>query len=314
MKIAVIGTGAVGGYFGGRLALSGQEVIFIARGDNLCALQTQGLKVDSLAGDFHLTAVQATDDPARVGMVDVVLVGVKAWQVPEAAMEMRPLFGEGTCALPLQNGIDAPAQLAAVLGKNAVLGGMCQIASQLVSPGYIRHTGIEPYIAFAELDNQPSERVLHLKAVFEQAGVKADIPADIQVAMWNKLIFICTIGGMGAVTGAPLGVWRSLPETRLMMKQLLQEIVAVGKRHKVHLDDDVADKILARIDGLPASTTPSMQRDIQEGRPSELGTQIGAVVRLALEAGVPAPVNNMIYSSLLPKELKTRGELEFKDV
>ena len=311
MKIAVFGSGAVGGYFGGRLALSGQEVIFIARGDNLRALQTQGLKVDSLAGNFYLPAVQATDDPARVGVVDAVLVGVKAWQVPEAAMEMRPLFGDGTCALPLQNGIDAPAQLAAVLGKKAVLGGMCQIASQLVSPGYIRHTGIEPYIAFAELDNQTSERVLLLKAVFEQAAVKAEIPADIQVAMWNKLIFICTIGGMGAVTGAPLGVWRALPETRLMMKQLLQEIVAIGKRHKVHLDDDLADKILARIDGLPASTTPSMQRDIQEGRPSELGTQIGAVVRLALEAGVPAPVNNMIYSSLLPKELKARGELEF---
>lgn len=311
MKIAVFGTGAVGGYFGGRLALSGQEVVFIARGENLRALQFQGLKVDSLAGDFHLSTVQAMDDPARVGVVDVVLVGVKAWQVPEAAMEMKPIFGEETCALPLQNGIDAPVQLAAVLGKKAVLGGMCQIASQLVSPGLIRHTGIEPYIAFAELDNQPSERVLRLKTVFEQAGVKAEIPADIQVAMWNKLIFICTIGGMGAITGAPLGVWRGLPETRQMMKQLLQEIVAVGKRHKVHLDDDVADKVLARIDGLPASTTPSMQRDILEGRPSELGTQIGAVVRLALEAGVAVPVSTMIFSSLLPRELKARGELEF---
>lgn len=311
MKVAVFGTGAVGGYFGGRLALSGNDVVFIARGENLHALRTQGLKVDSTAGDFQLSAVQATDDPARVGMVDVVLVGVKAWQVPEAVMDMKPLFGEGTCALPLQNGIDAPTQLAAVLGKKAVLGGMCQIASQLVLPGYIRHTGIEPYIAFAELDNQPSERVLHLKAVFEQAGFKVEIPTDIQVAMWTKLIFICTIGGIGAVTGAPLGVWRALPETRLMMKQLLQEIVAVGKRHKVHLDGDVADKILARIDGLPESITPSMQRDIQEGQPSELGSQIGAVVRLALEVGVPAPVNNMIYASLLPKELKARGELDF---
>jgi 2-dehydropantoate 2-reductase len=311
MRIAVFGTGAVGGYFGGRLALSGQEVVFIARGDHLRALQTQGLRVDSLAGDFIVNPVQATDDPSRVGVVDIVLVGVKAWQVPEAALAMRVLVGKGTCIVPLQNGVDAPAQIAAVLGKQAVLGGLCRIASQLAGPGYIRHTGIEPYIAFGELNNQHSDRVLQLKAAFEQAGVRVDVPDNIQSAMWEKFIFIASISGIGAITGAPVGIFRQLPETRQMLKQVLQEIAAVSKGHKVHLEEAVADRILAMIDEMPAGTMASMQRDILEGRPSELGSQTGAVVRLGLESGVATPTNNMIYASLIPKELKARAELEY---
>ena len=311
MRVAVFGSGAVGGYFGGRLALSGQEVVFIARGDHLRALQTQGLRVDSLAGDFIINPVQATDDPSRVGVVDVLLVGVKAWQVPEAALAMRVLVGKGTCIVPLQNGVDAPAQIAAVLGKQAILGGLCRIASQLAGPGYIRHTGIEPYIAFGELDNQCSERVLRLKEAFERAGVRAEIPNDIQAAMWEKFIFIASISGIGAISGAPVGVFRELPETRQMLKQVLQEIAAVSKGHKVHLEEAVAERMLAMIDGMPAGTMASMQRDILEGRPSELGSQTGAVVRLGLESGVATPTNNMIYASLIPKELKARGELEY---
>jgi 2-dehydropantoate 2-reductase len=311
MRIAIFGTGAVGGYFGGRLALSGHELVFIARGEHLRAMQSQGLRVDSPGGDFNINPVQATDDPSRVGVVDVVLVGVKAWQIPEAALAMRPLIGEGTCVVPLQNGVDAPAQLAAALGKQVVLGGLCRIASQLVSPGYIRHSGIDPYIIFGELDNRPSERVLGLKAVFERAGVRVDVPKDIQAAMWEKFIFIASISGIGALTGAPVDVFRALPETRQMLKQVLREIVAVAQGHKIHLDDALAGRVLAMIDALPVGTVPSMQRDILEGRPSELGSQTGAVVRLGLEAGVPTPMNHMIYSSLLPRELRARGELEF---
>jgi 2-dehydropantoate 2-reductase len=311
MRVAVFGSGAVGGYFGGRLASSGQEVVFIARGDHLHAMRSQGLRVDSLAGDFIINPVQATDDPSRVGVVDVLLVGVKAWQIPEAALAIRPLVGEGTCVVPLQNGVDAPAQIAAVLGKKVVLGGLCRIASHLAAPGYIRHTGIEPYIAFGELDNQRSERVLQLKEAFERAGVRVEIPNDIQAAMWEKFIFIASISGIGAISAAPVGIFRQLPETRQMLKQVLQEIAAVSKGHKIHLEDSVADRILAMIDGMPPATMASMQRDILEGRPSELGSQTGAVVRMGLEAGVPTPTNSMIYASLLPKELKARGELHY---
>jgi 2-dehydropantoate 2-reductase len=311
MRIAVYGTGAVGGYFGGRLAERGQEVVFIARGEHLHTLQTKGLKVESIKGNFTLHPVQASNDPAQVGKVEVVLLGIKAWQVPEAALAMRPLIGENTFVVPLQNGVDAPSQIAAVLGKKAVVGGLCRIASQLVSPGYIRHTGIEPQIAFGELDNLPSDRTTRLRTAFEKAGVKAEIPGDIQAAMWEKFIFIACISGVGAVTGAPVGVTRNLPETRQMMKQVLLEIVAVARGRQIKLDEDIADKVLAVIDGLPESTLASMQRDILDGRPSELGSQNGAIVRLGLEAGVPTPANTFIYHSLLPKELRARGELRF---
>lgn len=311
MRIAIYGSGAVGGYFGGRLAESGQEVVFIARGEHLQALRSQGLRIDSVKGDFIVHPVHATDDPAQAGVVEVVLLGVKAWQVPEAALAARPLVGEDTFIVPLQNGVDAPSQLAAVLGKRAVVGGLCRIASQLTSPGYIRHTGIEPYIAFGELDNQPSERTQRLKTAFEGAGVRAEIPADIQAAMWEKFIFIACLSGVGAVTGAPIGVTRGLHETRQLMKQVLLEIVAVARGQHIQLPEDITDKVLEVIDGLPEGTLASMQRDILEGRPSELGSQTGAIVRLGLEAGVPTPSNTFIYNCLLPKELRARGELKF---
>jgi 2-dehydropantoate 2-reductase len=208
MRIAVFGAGAVGGYFGGRLAESGQDVVFIARGAHLRAMQSEGLRVDSINGDFTVYPVQASDDPPRVGEVEAVLLGVKAWQVPEAALAVRPLIGQDTFVVPLQNGVDAPSQIAAVLGKGAVLGGLCRIASHVAGPGYIRHTGIEPAIAFGELDNRPSDRAERLKTAFEKAGVRADIPVDIQAAIWEKFIFIASISGLGAVTGAPVGVTR----------------------------------------------------------------------------------------------------------
>jgi 2-dehydropantoate 2-reductase len=311
MRIAVFGAGAVGGYFGGRLAESGQDVVFIARGAHLRAMQSEGLRVDSINGDFTVYPVQAFDDPTRVGEVEAVLLGVKAWQVPEAALAVRPLIGQDTFVVPLQNGVDAPSQIAAVLGKGAVLGGLCRIASHVVGPGYIRHTGIEPAIAFGELDNRPSDRAERLKTAFEKAGVRADIPVDIQAAIWEKFIFIASISGLGAVTGAPVGVTRWLPETRQMLKQVIQEIVAVSRGRQIKLDEHVTDKVLAIIDQLAEETMASMQRDILEGRPSELGSQNGAVVRLGLEGGIPTPANTYIYNSLLPKELRARGELRF---
>jgi 2-dehydropantoate 2-reductase len=311
MRIAVFGAGAVGGYFGGRLAESGQEVIFIARGAHLHAMQSEGLRVDSINGDFTVYPVETSDDPARVGEVEAVLLGVKAWQVPEAALAMRPLLGQDTFVVPLQNGVDAPSQIAAVLGKGAVFGGLCRLASQVAGPGYIRHTGIEPTIAFGELDNRPSDRAFRLKTAFDKAGVRADIPADIQAAIWEKFIFIASISGLGAVTGAPIGVTRRLPETRQMLKLVIQEIVAVSQGRQIKLDEGVTDIVLAIIDKLPEETMASMQRDILEGRPSELGSQNGAVVRLGLEGGIPTPANTFIYNSLLPKELRARGELRF---
>jgi len=311
MRIAVFGAGGVGGYFGGRLAQAGQEVIFIARGVHLEAMRRRGLRVDSLKGDFILPSVQATDDPAQVGEVEAVLVAVKAWQVPQAARAMPPLVGERTCVLPLENGVEAPEQLAEALGAPRVLGGLCHISSYIAAPGHIKHVGIEPHVALGELDGRRSERAEQLRLTFEQAGVWAEVPADIQAAMWEKFLFIAAISGVGAVTRAPAGVMRQVPGIRSLLEAAMQEIYALARARGVKLADDIVARTLAFVDGLPPGVTASMQRDILEGRPSELASQNGAVVRMGAQAGAPTPVNAYLYHSLLPQEMRARGELEF---
>ncbi|MDI6696523.1 MAG: 2-dehydropantoate 2-reductase [Anaerolineales bacterium] len=311
MRIAVFGTGGVGGYFGGRLAQAGEEVIFIARGEHLRAMQANGLRVDSIEGDFVIQPVQATDDTSRVGKVDIILVAVKAWQVMEAAPVMKPMLGEETGVIWLGNGVDAPAQLAAELGAEHVLGGLTQISAVIAAPGHIRHVGIEPLIAFGEMDGRPSQRVDALRQAFERAGVKVVTPADIQAAMWEKFVFIASISGVGAVTRAPAGVLRSVPETRQMLQRAIAEVTQVARARKINLPEDIIAKTLAFIDGMAPGVLASMQRSIMEGRPSELGAQNGAVVRMGLEVGVPTPVHEFIYASLLPQELKARGEIQF---
>ena len=311
MRIAVFGTGAVGGYFGARLAQAGAEVAFIARGEQLRALQDRGLRVDSPKGDFVLRPVQTTDDPAQVGVVDAVLVGVKAWQVTEAAQAMRPLVGPETFVVPLQNGVEAPDQLAAVLGAEHVLGGLCRVVSSVVEPGYIRHVGLEPYVAFGELDNHTTERAERLRQAFVRAGVAVEIPPDIQAALWEKFLFIASFSGVGAVTRAPAGVLRSMPETRRMLEQAMREVLAVARAREIALPEEVIRRTVALVDSLPAGGTASMQRDIMAGRPSELETQNGAVVRLGQEAGVATPLHTFIYHSLLPLELQARGRVQF---
>jgi 2-dehydropantoate 2-reductase len=272
---------------------------------------THGLRVDSIKGDFLVKPVDVTDDLGKAGKVNVVLVGVKAWQVPEAAEAMRPVLGPETFVLPLQNGLEAPGQLAAALGNQRVLGGLCGLFCYVVGPGHIRHGGTEPFVKFGELDNRPSDRVKRLQQVFMRAGVNAEIPPDIQVALWMKFLFITVWSGVGAVTHAPVGIWRSLPETRQMAEQGLNEIMAVARARGIVLPGDAMRKTMAMFDGLSPQSTSSMQRDVLEGRPSELEAQIGAVVRQGQEVGVATPLHTFIYNSLLPLELRARGQLQF---
>jgi 2-dehydropantoate 2-reductase len=310
MRVAVFGVGGVGGYFGGRLAQAGAEVHFIARGAHLLAMRDYGLQIESPKGDLTIKPINATDDPARVGPVDVVLLGVKTWQVPDAARAMLPLIGPETAVVPLLNGIEAPDQLVPVIGAEHTLGGLCKIIAAIESPGHIRHSGIEPSVAFGELDNRLSPRVVALRKLFAQSGVIVEEPADIQVAMWMKFLLICTWSGLGSITRAPIGVWRSLPETRALAERSLAEIAVVARARGVQLPPDAAERTLAFIDSVPPAGTASMQRDIAEGRPSELEAQNGAVVRLATAAGVATPLHSFIYTCLLPQERKARGELE----
>jgi 2-dehydropantoate 2-reductase len=306
MRLAVVGVGGVGGYFGGRLAQAGEEVALIARGAHLRAIQEHGLRVESIAGDFVAQPAVATDDPAAVGPVEFVLVAVKSWQLAEAAEAIRPLLGPDTGVVPLLNGVEAPEQLAAALGPGHVLGGLCRIGAQIAAPGLIRHTAITPSVIFGELDDRASPRAEALQAAFARAGVDAPIARDIRRAMWEKFLLITT-WGIGALTRAPIGEWRSLPETRAMAEAAMREVVAVAQAHGVALPEAIVARTLGFLDQLPPEGTSSMQRDIMEGRPSELEAQNGAVVRLGRAAGVPVPTHTFIYASLLPQERQARG-------
>jgi 2-dehydropantoate 2-reductase len=311
MRIAVFGAGSVGGYFGGRLALSGEDdVVFIARGAHLQAMRTQGLRVESPKGDFTVPSVQATDDPTQVGPVDVVLVAVKAWQVPEAAQAMRPMLSPGTCVVPLQNGLEAPAQVAAVLDPQHVLAGTCVISSTVAAPGCIRHLGLEPSITFGDLDNRLDPRAERLREAFLRAEVTAIIPADIQVAIWEKFMAI-RFGPVGAVARAPAGVLRSVPETRRLVEQAGVETLTVARARGIDLAEDSPAKMMAALDTIAPGIIASLQRDVEAGRPSELDALTGALVRLGAEVGVSTPLHAFIYHTLLPQELRARGQLQF---
>src|SRR3954471_20824639 len=278
MRIAVIGAGGVGGYFGGKLADGGADVVFIVRGATLYAMRTRGLRVDSIKGDFVVEHPNATDDPASAGKADAIFVTVKTWQIAEAAEQIKPMIGEETMVIPLENGIDAPEQLAAIVGREHVLGGLCGIVSFIAAPGHIKHAGADPFVMFGELDNRRSPRVERLRDECLRAGVQADIPSSIDHALWSKFVFIAVMSGIGAAARVPIGVWRTMPETRDLATRAIREIVDVAQARGVDLGGDAAvERTLARFDGLTADATSSLQRDIMEGKPSELDAQLGAV-------------------------------------
>lgn len=307
MRILVFGTGGVGGYFGGRLAHGGEDVTFIARGEHLRAIRSSGLKVDCPTGDFVVFPAKATDDVREVGEVDLIIVAVKAWQVPEVARAMKPLVGPNTTVLPMQNGVDAVPQLVAELGSSNVIGGLCRIISFVVAPGHIRHAGLRPSIIIGELDNRRTDRINKIEQMFKRAGLEITIAADIQVALWTKFLFIASFSGVGSIANAPAGVLRTDPKWRMQMVKAMEEIYALAHAHGIQLPPDSVEKVMASVDGLAEDATSSMQRDIIAGKPSELESQNGAVVRLAREVGVEVPTHELIYLTLRPLEEKARA-------
>lgn len=298
----------MGGYFGGRLAHAGEDVTFIARGEHLRAIKAKGLRVDGLDENFVVFPAKTTDDVTEVGEVDLVIVGVKAWQVPEAARVMKPMVGPATTVLPLQNGVEAVAQLVNELGPDRVVGGLCRIVSFVVGPGHIRHAGFTPSIIIGELDNQQSERVTRIEQIFKHAGVQISIAPDIQVALWTKFLFIASFSGVGAIANAPAGVLRSDPKWREQIIAAMKEIYLLAHARGIELPENSIDNAMAGIEALPEDATSSMQRDIAAGKPSELESQNGAVVRLARETGVAVPTHASIYEMLKPFEEKARDK------
>lgn len=271
-------------------------------------MREAGLRVDSIGGDFEVKPVAASESPQSIKAVDCVILAVKAWQLNEAIDSMRPLIGEETVILPLMNGIEHIDLLTEAFGKKHILGGLCRISSFLAGPGHITHVGLKPFISFGELDNTKSGRVQEFQAIFSALdGIDVDVPPDIHVAMWEKFIFICSTSGVGAVTRQPMGVFRSVPESRAMLESAVREAVELGREKGVPLPGDLFETLMKRIEGLPAGMVASMQKDVMEGRPSELDAQTGAVVRMGRALGLPTPTHEFIYASLLPMELNARA-------
>jgi 2-dehydropantoate 2-reductase len=309
MKFAILGTGGVGGYFGGRLAQAGKDVTFIARGKNLETLQTSGLRVDSIQGNFLLERVQVTDSPESLHGVDVILLATKAWQLDSVIESIKAMAGERTTILPLLNGMEHIDILRAEFGER-VLGGLCRISSFLIAPAHINHVAIIPYIAFNEWGANGSPRVTALLDVFSKIkDIIVETPANIELAMWEKYLLICAFSGVGAVTRAPIGVIRSIPESRAMFRRALEEVVLVANSRGVDLMEKSVQSVMDRIDQTQPDMLASMQKDIMEGRPSELESQTGALIRMAHAADVFVPTHEFIYASLLPLENKARGLL-----
>ena len=301
MRIVVFGTGGVGGYFGGRLARAGEDVTFIARGEHLRAIRANGLKIDSTDGDFVIYPARVTDDVNEASETDLVILGVKAWQVPDAARAIKPLVGSTTTVLPLQNGVEAVPQLVGELGQDNVIGGLCRIVSFVVEPGHIRHAGFTPSIIIGELDNQSTDRIRKIEEVFKHAGLEITVARDIQVALWTKFLFIASFSGVGAMANAPAGVVRRDPKWRTQILKAMEEIYALAHARGINLPPDSIDKVMASVDALPEDATSSMQRDIAAGKPSELESQNGAVVRMARETGIEVPTHTLIYETLVSR-------------
>ncbi len=308
MKIVVVGCGGVGGYFGGRLAQNGMDVTFLARGKQLKQLQRDGLEVISIKGDFKVKPVQVAGNLQEVGIADLVLIAVKTWQLDSLMSDLKSLIGPKTLFIPLQNGVETPKILARELGTEHVVGGYCRIISSTTQTGVIRHLGAEPSIFFGRLDGQADDRLSWLKQQFSAAGVTCELSKDIVADMWRKFLFVVPVGGLGAITRQPFGIFREVPESRALLQEAMEEILTLARRLGIALDEQMVTETMAFVDSLPHASTSSLQRDLEQQQPSELEDWSGAVVRMAREQGMDAPVHRAIYAALLPSEILARKQ------
>ncbi len=306
MNIVIIGAGGVGGYFGGKLAKAGFDVTFIARGKHLEAIKNKGLHVKSIQGDFTVHP-KVTDNFKDIKQPDLIILGVKSWQVLGVAEQLKPIIGPETMVLPLQNGADNADKLRIVLPKENVLAGLCKIVSKVEEPGVINHFSFEPEIVFGEYDNTKSERLQNIKSVFDQAGFKNTLSEDIHLDIWKKFLFIGVISGIGALTRAVFGVMREHEGIRKIIYDTAKEMVAIANAKGVGLTSQHIEMIIKVIDSLDYNTTASMQRDMMEGKPSELENFNGYIVKQGKELGIETPTNAFVYHCLMPQEIKARS-------
>jgi len=295
MKIAMMGSGGVGGFFGGRLAHAGYDVSFIARGAHLAALRERGLIIESEAhGDIRIPKVRATDDPASLGTVDLVILSVKLWDTEAAIRQMKPLIKPGTGVLSLQNGVIKDDILRRELGDAPVMGGVCYVGTTIARPGVILQTGAMQRVVIGEYDGRTSERARFLHEALVKASVTAELSKDVPRAIWEKYVFLVGLSATTAAMRTTIGPIRKNPRTRAFLLEIMREVVAVGRARGVALPADYADACLAHADGLPSD----MAHDLQRGNRLEVEWLSGGVAQLGAAAGVPTPANRAVWDIL----------------
>jgi len=300
MRIAVVGTGGIGGPYGASLAAAGADVTFVARGAHLAAIRENGLRVEGDRGETHIRPAQATDDIAAIGIVDFVLFCVKLWDVEAVGAQFGALLGPETAVIPLQNGVDAAERLIPLLGPEAVMGGTAFVTGNIAAPGLIRQTGTYQRMTFGELDGRISERGRRLRDLCEAAGFEGVLSTDIRVPIWEKFLLLVPLSGLNALTRVPLGKWRDDPDLLALYEAALRETVAVGEAEGVRLPSDSGEKVKVMMWSMPPYHMTSMGNDLLRGNRLELPWFAGKVVELGRRHGIPTPVNSFIYAALKP--------------
>ncbi|MBN2118015.1 MAG: 2-dehydropantoate 2-reductase [Anaerolineales bacterium] len=307
MRILIMGTGGVGGYYGGLLAQQGNEVAFIARGAHLDAIRQEGLKVQSVHSDFTIFPANAAEDPSQLEPVDLILFCVKTYSTDESAQAIRPAVGPGTAVMSLQNGVEAAERIGKVVGPEHVIGATTWLSSAVEAPGLIRQVSQFRRIVFGELDGNRTERIQSIYEVLNQTGITVEVSEDIHKVLWTKLVFIAAVSSVGSLTRLPMGDYRSIPETRSLLSSIMQEVESVARAQDIRLDENVVQNWLQFIDDAAPQIKPSMQLDVETGRRTELESMVGVIGRKGRELGVPTPIADFVYASLLPVEAKARN-------
>lgn len=298
MRVAVMGSGGLGGYFGALLAKGGTDVSFIARGAHLEAMQRDGLRVEGGPEPFHLECVRATDDPGEIGPVDLVMVCVKLWDTEAALAQLRPLVGPDTALVSFQNGVLKDSFLRAAYDESQLIGGVAYVATTVSEPGVISRTGPLQRLIVGEFDRRRSARVEAFHAAAVGSGIDAEVSDDIRRAIWEKFVFLVGLSATTTTMRVPIGAIRENPQSRALLLDLMQEVVAVGRAHGVPLPEDYAEQRLEFADGVSAEMTSSMHHDLERGNPLEVRWLSGGVVELGKEVDVDTPLNRAVADIL----------------
>ena len=299
MRIAAMAAGAVGGYFGARMAAAGHDVFFIARGAHRDAIQKNGLRIESVHGDLHLPKPNVTDDPAKVGPVDIVLFAVKLWDTETAAAAARPLVGADSRLITFQNGIDSVERISAILGAERVVGGAAAIATTITSPGIIKHTSQFASFRFGRADKKPDVRLDALVDAGKAAKLDIALSPDIERDLWQKFIFLTAMAGSTASLRSPIGPIAADPELRGFFRALMEEAFAMGKTKGVSLDKAFLDDRMAFVTSkIEPGMKASMAHDLERGNRLELDWLAGKVRALGRELGIPTPASDTVYTVL----------------